>query len=748
MRATRIARSCKSAVLPAALSGSIAIVHDGRRSLITAAESGNPLLMGPTNGLFPRFADVKADHVISSIDEQLSTARAGFAELETRIHKTLEAGRTPTFGDLSEEAERLDFPIESSWSVVSHLKAVKDNEALRDAHGKAQPKIVEYSTERAQSVSFYKGWCALRDNPKLWDCLTNGQRRTAELAILGAELKGIGLEGEKRERFNEITKELASLSTSFSDNLQDATKAFAHKITAKSDVAGLPESALRMLAANARAKGDADATPEAGPWTVTLDGPCFMSVMKYADDATLRERVYRAYVCRASEHGDGKDNTEVINQILKLKREKAELLGYKSHAEVSLVTKMASLESAKSLLEDLRQKCYGPAQQELRELEAFAGKKIALWDQNYYAEKLKQERFSYDEETAKQYFSLDRVLAGLFGVVEKIFGAVVVERSPQEIGAQIWDESVRVFELQVDGQARAYFYLDPFARAAEKRGGAWMSQVCGRSKTMAPLGSTVRLPVAHMVTNQSPPVTNADGSIVPSLMTFSEVTTLFHECGHALQHMLTQVDEAEVAGISGVEWDAVEQPSQFMENWAYNTDTLKGMAEHWKTGETIPDDLIDKIRAAKNFRAASMMLRQMRFALTDLALHDESFVPGGNKTIWDIDCEVGKKTSVIPTLPEDRFLCGFSHIFAGGYSAGYYSYIWAEVLSSDGFAAFEEVGLENEEAVKKLGRRYADTVMGMGGSRPAVDIFKAFRGRDPSVDALLRHNGLVPSSKL
>lgn len=274
-----------------------------------------------------------------------------------------------------------------------------------------------------------------------------------------------------------------------------------------------------------------------------------------------------------------------------------------------------------------------------------------------------------------------------------------------------------------------------------------MSEVCGRSKACAPAGACVRLPVAQTVCNQSPPVTNPDGSVVPSLMTFSEVTTLFHECGHALQHMLTQVDEAPVAGIEGVEWDAVEQPSQFMENWAYDKATLQGMARHWRTGETIPDELVDKIRAAKTFRAASFTLRQLCFALTDLALHDEAFTPGrSSKTIWDIYREVAQITSVIPPLPEDRFLCSFHHIFAGGYSAGYYSYIWAEVLSSDGFAAFEEAGLENEAAIKVLGRRYADTVLGLGGSRPAVEIFRAFRGRDPSVDALLRHNDLLQAA--
>jgi len=319
-----------------------------------------------------------------------------------------------------------------------------------------------------------------------------------------------------------------------------------------------------------------------------------------------------------------------------------------------------------------------------------------------------------------------------------------VPRSPKELGAQVWDSSVRIFEVQRAGAAMAYFYLDPYARAAEKRGGAWMNEVCGRSVAMAPPGSSVRLPVAHMVTNQSPPVCQPDGSVTPSLMTFRECETLFHECGHALQHMLTQVEEGSISGIRGVEWDAVEQPSQFMEYWCYDVPTLQGMAKHWKTGEAIPDDLLNKIRAAKNFRAASTMVRQLKFALTDLALHDEAFAESAddNAAIWEVDRKISEKTQVMPSILEDRFLCGFSHIFAGGYAAGYYSYKWAEVLSADGFAAFEEAGLDDEKAVQALGRRYADSVLGAGGSQPASDIFVAFRGREPLPDALLRHSDL------
>jgi len=403
---------------------------------------------------------------------------------------------------------------------------------------------------------------------------------------------------------------------------------------------------------------------------------------------------------------------------------------------------MATLPDANALLEDLRVKSIGAARKEHADLEAFAGRPLSLWDVAYYAEKLKEVQYSYDAEAVRQYLPLDGVLEGLFGVVSRLFGVTVVERQPSEVGAQVWDEHVRLFELRRGGVPTAFVFLDPFARSEEKRGGAWMDEVCSRSRAFAPEGSSVRLPVAHMVCNQSPPVTDADGTVTPSLMTFAEVETLFHECGHALQHMLTRVDEGHVSGIRGVEWDAVEQPSQFMENWAYDLRTLRGMAKHWKTGEPIDEEMVHKLRAAKNFRAASQMLRQLKFAMGDLALHDAAFDPHKDCAFACLEA-VGERTSILPSLPEDRFLCSFSHIFAGGYAAGYFSYKWAEVLSADGFAAFEEAGLENEGRITELGRKYAETVMGLGGSLPAADVFKIFRGRAPTADALLRHCGLT-----
>ena len=715
------------------------------KSLMTALSTAdNPLLNAPA--LFPRFADIRAEHVEPAITARLAEAKAGLEALEHEIDATLAGGETPSYLFLADSVERLGELVSGPWGAVGHLKMVKDSDALRAASDAVQPEVVAFSSKMSGSVALYKGWCALRADTAAWGALSVAQRRAAELEILSGELAGVGLVGDQKARFEDIQKELAALSTSFSNAVLDATKAFSKVITTPEAVAGLPASARAMMAASARSRGikgsgGDEASAETGPWVATLDGPCLLAVLTFADDASLRETVYKAYVTRASEFS-GDDNGPRIKRILQLRQEKAALLGRASHAEVSLASKMATLGEANALLEDLRAKSIGPAREEHAALEAFAGRPLSLWDVNYYAEKLKEVKYSYDAEEVRAYLPLDSVLGGLFGVVSRLFGVTVVERKPSDVGAQVWDEHVRLFELQRGGVPTAYVFLDPFARAKEKRGGAWMNEVCSRSRAFATPGTAVRLPVAHMVCNQSPPVTNADGSVTPSLMTFGEVETLFHECGHALQHMLTQVDEGHVSGIRGVEWDAVEQPSQFMENWAYDLRTLRGMAKHWKTGDPIDEAMVHKLRAAKNYRAASQMLRQLKFSMGDLALHDASFDPQTDSAFARLEA-VGETTSILPALPEDRFLCSFSHIFAGGYAAGYFSYKWAEVLSADGFAAFEEAGLENDSRIAQLGRQYAETVMGLGGSLPAADVFKLFRGRAPTADALLRHSGLT-----
>ena len=716
-------------------------------SLSSAPEASNPLL---APDYFPRYADVKASHVGPAMDARLAEATSALTALETQLEATLAAGLTPSYRDIADQSERIAELVGTPWGVVSHLKSVKDSDELRAAVDAAQGKVTAFFTKLSQSEPLYRSWRALKDDPTAWAALNDAQQRAAELEIRGAELQGIALRGADRERYNEIVQELAKLKNTFGNNVLDGTKAFNHKLTAKSQVAGLPPSALSMMAATARRKGDAEATPDAGPWVVTLDGPCLLAVLRHADDGALREKVYRAYISRASELGDGGDNAETVERILALRAEQAKLLGFESYAEVSLAKKMATLTSANDLLEDLRSRSFDAAKKEHAELEAFAGKALSHWDTAYYAEKLKKEKYSFDEEETRQYLELDAVLRGLFGVCDRLFGVQIAQVEPDAVGAQVWDPQVRVFEVRRDGAAVGYFFLDPFARPSEKKGGAWMNGAIGRSRAMASASTpnAVRLPVAILVCNQGEPIVDSKtGAVTPSLMTFDQCTTLFHETGHGLQHMLTKVDEGSVSGISGVEWDAVEQPSQFMEYWVLEEKTLTSMARHWKTGEAIPRELVDKIRAAKNFRAASAMLRQVQFASTDLALHDKSYA-GGSGGALQVYRKTAERTAVRPPLPEDRFLNAFSHIFAGGYAAGYFSYKWAEVLSADGFAAFEEGGLTNQRSVEGLGRLYADTVLGLGGSKPAAEVFELFRGRAPTATALLKHNDLLPASKL
>jgi oligopeptidase A len=473
---------------------------------------------------------------------------------------------------------------------------------------------------------------------------------------------------------------------------------------------------------------------------LTLDYPSFFPFMEHARRRDLRERAYRAYITRAS--SGELDNEPLIRRILALRREEAGLLGFESYAALSLDSKMApDVAAVERMLEELREASFEAAKRDLEELRAFARERgaaeaddLQLWDVAFWAERLREHRFDYSEEDLRPYFPLPVVLEGLFGLAKRLFDVDIVAADGS---APVWHPDVRFFRVRDAGGAdRAAFYLDPYSRPAEKRGGAWMDECVGRSRLLARPGESVRLPVAHLVCNGTPPV---DGR--PSCMTFDEVTTLFHEFGHGLQHMLTRVDYGLASGIRNVEWDAVELPSQFMENWCYEPEILRGMSAHMETGAPLPDELIGKVRAARTFRAGSDMLRQLYFALTDLALHDR-FDPEGPESPFDVQRRVAERTTVLPPLPEDRFLCSFGHIFGGGYAAGYYSYKWAEILSADAFAAFEEAGLEDDSAIREAGRRYRDTVLALGGSRAPMDVFVAFRGREPDPEALLRHAGL------
>jgi oligopeptidase A len=691
----------------------------------------NPLLKG--QGL-PPFDQIKAEQVEPAMVELLNTIDQKLTELEHAL--------IPSWEGLVEPLEALEEKLGWTWGIVGHLMGVKNSPELREAHEAMQPKVVEFFNRFNQSQPVYNAFKTIRDSEN-WFALAPAQQRIIEAAIKGAELSGVGLTGEKRDRFNEIQMELADLSTQFSNNTLDATKAFEMLLTELDEIKGLPESTLSFAAQTAREQGHDQASTETGPWLFTLDFPSFGPFLKYSERRDLREKIYRAYISRAS-FGDY-DNRKNIEKILALRQEEASILGYQSFAEVSLASKMAdSVESVESLLENLRNNSYDAAQAEYDELNAYAKAQqgddftpLMHWDLSYWAERLREEKYELSDEALRPYFSLPKVLEGLFSLVNRLFDVTI---TPDDKNVPTWHSDVQYFKVSdQDGSPRAYFYLDPYSRPSEKRGGAWMDDCLGRAIKREGSITSTQLPVAYLICNQTPPVGDK-----PSLMTFREVETLFHEFGHGLQHMLTQVDFPGAAGINNVEWDAVELPSQFMENWCYDRKTLFGMAAHYETGEPLPEEYYQKLLAARTFMSGTGMLRQLDFAMIDLELHHR-YRDSQGESINDVRRRIAEKTTILEPLPEDEFLCAFGHIFAGGYAAGYYSYKWAEVLSADAFAAFEEVGLENEEAVQETGRRFRETVLGLGGSLHPMEVFKAFRDREPQTKALLRHSGLVPA---
>ncbi len=693
------------------------------------SEVTNPLLIG--KGL-PPFLEIKPEQVIPAIAQLLEEASKELTNLEANLQ--------PTWSGLVEPLERLTERIGWGWGAIEHLLSVKNSAELREAHKVVQPKVIEFFNRFSQSQPVYKAFKVIRASDS-WDKLEPAQQRIVEAAIRDAELSGVGLEGEAKEKFNAIQMELAELSTNFSNHVLDATKAFSMTLTKADEIEGLPPSLLAQAAQAARLDGDDKATPEHGPWCITLDYPSYVPFMQHSRRRDFREKLYRAFVSRAA-NGEF-DNSPLIDRILVLRHQKAELLGYSSYASLSLARKMATdVEAVEKLLEELRQSSYSAAVAEFAELKEFAKEQgsstlgdLQHWDTSYWAERQRETKFNFTVEELRPYFALPQVLEGLFALVKRLFGISVVAADGT---APIWHEDVRFFEVQNElGKAIAYFYLDPYSRPAEKRGGAWMNDCIGRAKVIEDGKSITRIPVAYLICNQSPPV---DGK--PSLMTFGDVETLFHEFGHGLQHMLTQVDYSGASGINNIEWDAVELPSQFMENWCYDRATLFGMAKHYETGEVLPESYYQKLIASKNYMSGSGLLRQLHFSLVDIELHHR-YQSGGTESVIQFRSRLAETTMVMPPLPEDNFLCSFGHIFAGGYAAGYYSYKWAEVLSADAFAAFEEAGLENEDAIASTGRLYRDTVLALGGSKHPMEVFKTFRGREPSTAPLLRHSGLV-----
>jgi len=693
-----------------------------------ASAVDNPLLA--QEGL-PAFDTIAHTHVKPAVGSLLSSLEEGLAAFEEKLDAT--APEELNYANILEDLERLEAPVEYAWGVVGHLMGVKNSDELRAVHMEMQPLVVQATTKVSQSTQLFAALEALNRGFK--DQLDEAQQRIVNSNLKSMRLAGVGLEGDAKTRFNANRMELAELGTQFSNNVLDATKEFSLVITSPEEVAGLPPSALALASERAKADGHESSTPEEGPWKLGLDMPSYLPSLKFIKDRAVREKLYRAFVTRA-----GDVNEQLISKILTLRRQQAQILGFNTHAEVSIERKMAeSVQAVDDLTAMLRSKSLPAAERELATLTAFAkengfeGEQLELWDLTFWSERQSEALFGFEEEELRPYFALPNVLNGLFGLCKRIFG-VDITRADGE--APIWHPDVQFFKVvdEETGEHIASFYLDPYSRPESKRGGAWMDVCLGKSKALD------RKPVAYLTCNGSPPVGDK-----PSLMTFNEVTTLFHETGHGLQHMLTQVAHGPAAGINGVEWDAVELPSQFMENWCYDESTLydAGLAKHYETGEPLPKHFFNKLCEQKTYQAGMAMLRQLYFGTLDMELHHRYDPETDARSPFDVQAEIAKQYTVLSPLPNDRFLCAFGHIFAGGYSAGYYSYKWAEVLSADAFAAFEEVGLDNEDAVREVGRKFRATVLALGGGRHPSEVYRDFRGRDPSPEALLRHSGLL-----
>lgn len=688
------------------------------------SQTDNPLLVETG---FPRFDRVKPEHVVPAIQEILNRANKQVDRLEAHL--------VPAWAGLIEPLEQLAIPFEYSWGVVSHLMGVKNSDEFRKAHEAVLADVVQFGLRVSQSPAIYKGLLAIRDGDG-WQDLDEAQQRIIEKKIRAANHAGVALKGEAREQFNAIVKELSQLKTDFSNHVLDATKAFEFIISDPKATEGWPET-LKQIAAqswNAVNQASPTATPDSGPWRITLDYPSFLPFMEHHRKRKHREQVYRAHIQRAS--SGELDNSGLIRRILLLRGKQARLLGFENYAKLSLDSKMApDVAAVDKMFSELVQAARQPSRKELDELRQLARtsgqtEPLAHWDVPFWAERLREKRFGFTDEQLRPYFPLSRVIEGLFALCTRLFG-VTFEKAGAV--APVWHKDVQFYRVKNDGdETVAWFYLDPYSRPEEKRGGAWMDDCLARCI----INGMLRHPVVHLCCNGTPPASDR-----PSLMSFNEVTTLFHEFGHGLQGMLTTVDYRDAAGINGIEWDAVEIASQFMENWCYHKPTLIGMAKHFETGESLPDELFEKLCAARTFRAGSMFIRQLEFGMTDMMLHTD-YDPEAKTTAFDVHQQIARDLNPLPPLPESRFLCSFNHIFAGSYAAGYYSYKWAEVLSADAFASFEEAGLEDEAAMASLGRRYRDTILACGGGRDPMKVFHDFRGREPRTDALLRHNGL------
>jgi oligopeptidase A len=676
----------------------------------------NPLL--DFSGL-PRFAEIKPEHVAPAIEQLLAENRALIARL-------LGDSAPPTWQDFIVPMEDANERLSRAWGPVGHLNAVMNSPELREVYNATLPIITQYYAELGQNLALFDKFKALRNSPE-FASLSAARKKIIENELRDFRLGGAELPDDKKARYLEIQERLAELSSRFSDNLLDATNDYTLVIENKEELSGLPEDVLQAAQEAAVAAGKPG-------WLFTLKAPSYMPVMQYADNRALREKMYRASGTRASEFGKAEwDNTALMDEIVKLRGEEASLLGFANFGELSLATKMAdSPQQVAVFMRELAQRARPFAEKDLAELREFARAELGLqelqsWDVGYASEKLREKRYAFSEQEVKQYFPEDAVLPGMFKLVETLYGLQI-----KASVAPLWHDDVRFFDIRdAQGQLVGQFYLDMYARNS-KRGGAWMDDVITRRR----LASGIQTPVAYLNCNFSAPVGGK-----PAVFTHDEVITLFHEFGHGLHHLLTEVEDLAVSGINGVEWDAVELPSQFMENFCWEWDVLRGMTRHSETNEKLPRALFDKMLAAKNFQSGLQTLRQIEFSLFDMLMHS-NFEAGGAKSILQLLDEVRAEVAVLIPPAFQRFPHSFSHIFAGGYAAGYYSYKWAEVLSADAYSLFEENGVLNPD----VGARFRAEILAMGGSRGAMDSFKSFRGREPSIDALLRHNGLLETS--
>ena len=679
----------------------------------------NPLL--EMEGL-PPFSKIEPKHILPAMEDLLLENREAVAWL---------MDQESSFGwdTLVQPLEEMEDRLGRVWSPVSHLNSVKNSPELRDAYNACLPLLSDYATEMGQHKGLHAAFRQIAESEN-YRMLEPSQKKIVENALRDFRLSGIDLPVEQQQRFREISQSLSQLTSKFGENVLDATNQWEKSISDESLLAGLPDSAIAM------AKQTAEQREQAG-WLFTLDFPSYIAVMTYAESRELREELYEAYVTRASDQGPhdrALDNTPIMEQILSLRHEKAVLLGFNNYAEYSLSTKMAdSPDQVIAFLEDLAERSLDVAKQELEELRQFANESDGLeelqsWDVAYYSEKLKQQRYSLSEEELKPWFPVDRVLEGMFAVVQRLY-SIQIEA---ELDVDLWDKEVRFFNVtDREGALRGQFYTDLYARP-QKRGGAWMDNCITRRKMEA----GVQIPVAYLTCNFTPPIGED-----PALLTHDEVLTLFHEFGHGLHHLMTQVDFPSVAGIGGVPWDAVELPSQFMENWCWQEGALPLFSGHYKTAEPLSKEKFEQLLESRNFQSGMVMVRQLEFALFDFKMHleyDSEAPQGDGEQIYSALDAVREQVTVMKPPSFNRFPHSFSHIFAGGYAAGYYSYKWAEVLSSDAFADFEENGIFDADT----GLRFLSSILEQGGSRDPMELFIEFRGREPQIDALLRHSGI------